>query len=135
MSRDIAPFGLRMKADLKERLYKNAKENKRSLNAELIARLESTLVNTDKFIPAEKAREAAVHARSQIKERILAKCFRDIHEGIQAGINDIYLNLSEFRLDEVDDDVFDELVSLAVNKLDELGYEHEFFDASIHVKF
>lgn len=43
MSRDIAPFGVRMPAELKECLTKQANENKRSLNAEIVARLEVTV--------------------------------------------------------------------------------------------
>ncbi|STY93394.1 Arc family DNA-binding protein [Moraxella bovis] len=42
MSRDIAPFGVRMPAELKEYLTQKAKENKRSLNAEIVERLEMT---------------------------------------------------------------------------------------------
>lgn len=42
MSRDIAPFGVRMPSELKEYLTQKAKENKRSLNAEIVERLEMT---------------------------------------------------------------------------------------------
>jgi hypothetical protein len=37
--RDIAPFGLRIPADLKKQLEEGAKKNLRSLNAEMIVRL------------------------------------------------------------------------------------------------
>ncbi|MBI1907328.1 MAG: Arc family DNA-binding protein [Rhodocyclales bacterium] len=37
--REIAPFGVRMPPELKTRLESSAKRNKRSLNAELLARL------------------------------------------------------------------------------------------------
>lgn len=43
MSRDIAPFGVRMPSELKEELTWKAKQNKRSLNAEIVSRLEVTL--------------------------------------------------------------------------------------------
>lgn len=38
----IAPFGLRMQPELREKLEESASKNGRSLNAELIARLESS---------------------------------------------------------------------------------------------
>lgn len=38
----IAPFGLRMQPELREKLEESAAKNGRSLNAELIARLESS---------------------------------------------------------------------------------------------
>ncbi len=41
MSRDISPFGLRMPAELKTWLEQQAQNNGRSLNAEIVQRLES----------------------------------------------------------------------------------------------
>ena len=38
----IAPFGLRMQPDLKERIEKAAAANNRSMNAEIVARLEGS---------------------------------------------------------------------------------------------
>lgn len=38
----IAPFGLRMQPELRKKLEESASKNGRSLNAELIARLESS---------------------------------------------------------------------------------------------
>lgn len=38
--RDIAPFGVRMPPDLKERVQTAAKSNNRSMNAEIVATLE-----------------------------------------------------------------------------------------------
>lgn len=40
MSRDISPFGVRMPAALKEQLQSMAADNKRSLNAEIVAAIE-----------------------------------------------------------------------------------------------
>ncbi|HFQ7397126.1 Arc family DNA-binding protein [Pseudomonas aeruginosa] len=42
MSRDITPFALRMTPALREKVEQSAKENHRSLNAEIVARLEQT---------------------------------------------------------------------------------------------
>lgn len=41
--RDIAPFGLRMPHELKEQIEVMAKKNRRSMNAEIIVLLESTV--------------------------------------------------------------------------------------------
>lgn len=43
MSRDIAPFGLRMPDDLKVKLASEAKINGRSLNSEIVDRLANSL--------------------------------------------------------------------------------------------
>lgn len=50
MSRAIAPFGLRMPPELKKEIEESAKRNKRSLNAEIVDRLEETF-RQDKFLP------------------------------------------------------------------------------------
>lgn len=43
MSRDINPFGLRLPPALKQALEESAHEARRSLNAEIVARLEASL--------------------------------------------------------------------------------------------
>ncbi len=40
LTRDIAPFGLRMPADLKERVQEAARKNNRSMNSEIVQLLE-----------------------------------------------------------------------------------------------
>lgn len=46
--RDINPFGLRMQAELKERLEREAKINGRSLNMEIVERLRTSLELPDR---------------------------------------------------------------------------------------
>lgn len=43
MSRDISPFGLRMPSELKALLEKFAKRNARSLNSEIVGRLNDSV--------------------------------------------------------------------------------------------
>lgn len=45
MSREINPYGLRMPPTLRHALEKAAKESRRSLNAEIVARLEQSLAD------------------------------------------------------------------------------------------
>jgi hypothetical protein len=42
MSRDISPFGVRMPQDLKARIEESAAKSGRSINAEIVARLQSS---------------------------------------------------------------------------------------------
>ena len=46
--REINPFGLRMPAELKETLEKSAEKNRRSLNAEILVRLEESITQERK---------------------------------------------------------------------------------------
>ncbi|MFD1244783.1 Arc family DNA-binding protein [Paralysiella testudinis] len=76
MSRDIAPFGVRMPADLKNTLETKAKANGRSLNAEVVDRLEESISmdnwhNSDKgysftLIALEEAVKEADRSRDQL---------------------------------------------------------------------
>ena len=43
LSRDVNPFGLRMPPEVKEELEKLAEQNRRSLNAEIVVRLEESI--------------------------------------------------------------------------------------------
>lgn len=139
MSRDIAPFGLRMPSALKEKLEKKAKDNKRSLNAEITSRLEESLndhENNNLFLSASDAKKASDLAKSKIKESILTKTFEDIHDGINTGFNDILVSLEQFKIGEMNDKEFDSVLSLTFDKLKELGYEYEIFPPShLIVKF
>lgn len=45
MNRNINPFGLRMPEDLKKWLAEQAKKNNRSLNAEIVTRLQRSKDN------------------------------------------------------------------------------------------
>jgi hypothetical protein len=58
--RDIAPFGVRMPTELKETLEREAKINNRSLNSELVERLQRSL---ERQTGAADAPYAAAQAR------------------------------------------------------------------------
>ncbi|MBB3103783.1 Arc family DNA-binding protein [Azomonas macrocytogenes] len=45
MSREINPFAFRMPPELRAKVEEAAKENRRSINAELVARVEETFAN------------------------------------------------------------------------------------------
>lgn len=66
MNKQIPPFGLRMPPELKEELEVLAEQNRRSLNAEIIVRLEDSVKREGQTcITAEEVR--------QIIEQALAK--------------------------------------------------------------
>ncbi len=54
MIRDIHPFGLRMLPELKEQLQKEAHANARSLNAEIVLRLEHSLKCESTIVTRER---------------------------------------------------------------------------------
>lgn len=48
MSRDIAPFGLRMPSELKERIETHARKHSRSINSEIVGRLADSIDATER---------------------------------------------------------------------------------------
>jgi hypothetical protein len=57
MAREDPTFKLRITPDLKRKVYESAKENRRSMNAEINSRLESSFVAKDFPQPAVVLRE------------------------------------------------------------------------------
>jgi hypothetical protein len=51
MGREINPFGLRMPEELKKRIARSAKANRRSLNAELVLRLQHSVARDPEHLP------------------------------------------------------------------------------------
>lgn len=130
MSRDIAPFGLRMRAELKDQLEHCSKENKRSLNAEIVSRLEGTLKSLGDYLPMKEANERAMERRIEMKDLILKKNFEDISKAVQLGQLDTYTDLDEFQLENFNDKEFNELLEPTFKRLEELGYEFRVDDCS-----
>ena len=73
MARTDPQFNVRMPADLKEKIEEAAKSSGRSINAEIITRLESTLLDQseDVLLPAEKARMLADSSKEKLPNNIL----------------------------------------------------------------
>lgn len=79
MSRSIAPFGVRMPPELKAQIEQSAKDNGRSINAEVVHRLEESIASEETLeldnAPASKEQNSlAEEALERIKhiEKILA---------------------------------------------------------------
>ncbi|MBB4574423.1 Arc family DNA-binding protein [Rhizobium lentis] len=67
MSREDPTFKLRITPDLRRKVVEAAKENKRSLNAEIKARLESTFDHSDAPAAAVALREIIDRATALLK--------------------------------------------------------------------
>lgn len=73
----IAPFGVRMQPELKARLEAAAKETGRSMNAEIIARLEQSFAPSDELSEADR--------KFFLNLLYLAKKFPDVEIATQDG--------------------------------------------------
>jgi hypothetical protein len=74
--REIAPFGVRMPPELKERIESEARANGRSMNTEVIARLWDSLKTTSPRVLAEPSPPAYIDTRLSDLELKMLESFR-----------------------------------------------------------
>lgn len=86
--RNIAPFGLRMPDELREAIAERAKKNGRSMNAEIIARLNATISYDDYgHSPSgfQEVRELVLSYKSQVEE--MSARLDDAHSKLEQSIS------------------------------------------------
>lgn len=140
MSREDRQFKLRMPVQLRAQVEQAAKTSGRSLNAELVARIEASFLGesaTEQLMPAARARELALMARAGLPDEIrrraieaIARAVRLGHDGVTVDVGDLGLN---FGLSEAD---LSRLMGDVLQELSEVGYKASWEEtASIGIKF
>lgn len=76
MARHITPFGLRMPPELKKRIEKSAQTNRRSINAELVLRLQDSVDKDPMFIP--EIRETAENYTLSADQSMLLSAYNEL---------------------------------------------------------
>lgn len=140
MSREDPQFKLRMPASLRDQADQAAKAAGRSLNAELVARLEASFLassSTETLISASRARELASMAREALPEEIRRRVLKAINKAIGLGHSSLSVNLSDLRLDEgLDEKELDGIFAVLDKELLNAGYKVEWDGgASVWIKF
>ncbi|EMP7218005.1 Arc family DNA-binding protein [Pseudomonas aeruginosa] len=140
MSREDPQFKLRMPAELRARAEQAANASGRSLNAELVARLETSFLPIgapETLITASKARELASMARAGIPEEIRRRTLIAINRAVTLGHSSASIDLKDLKLDDgLGDEELEELFKDVSKELIEAGYEIEIDGGSwIWVKF
>ena len=69
----IAPFGVRMQPELKQRLEEAAKESGRSMNAEIVARLEGSLDPSKQDADIDMLMKSITELRREVKRLAVIK--------------------------------------------------------------
>lgn len=125
MSREDPQLRIRLPIELKEKIEVTAKENGRSMNAEIVQRLDSSFlgeINDDDLISAKDAIKIANNAKEEIKNIIFKRTFDEINKKIRLGHEKFYIELNDLELEDIDEDVFEGLFDTTFSKLKELGY-------------
>lgn len=125
MSREDPQFRIRLPADLKEKIENSARGNNRSLNAEIVFRLDASFVSElpcDEFISADEARVIVAKAKEELSKVIYKRTFDVLNEKIRIGHTTFHVSLSDLDLEGLDDD-FEMVFELTFSRLKSLGYE------------
>lgn len=117
-----------MPADLRTRVEDAARASGRSLNAELVARLESSLLDSpsDNLIPAHRARELSLIARSAFPAEIRRRIINSINKAISLGHSYVNVDLKDLALDgAMSDEELDNITNEITKELSDAGYRVE----------
>jgi hypothetical protein len=125
MSREDSQFKLRLPADLREQIEQAAQESKRSLNAEIVARLEESHFRTgqvDAIPSAKKAREMAAQSRKRTAIEIRKEVLSELQIAINKGATMAQVDLRDMGLDEMSDAEHEETTGDVCRELEAAGY-------------
>lgn len=128
MSREDSQFKLRMPFDLREIIEEAARESKRSLNAEIVARLEMTALKESSrgtLIPAEKARQMSEIARQSIPSTMKMRILEAVDRAVSMGHTTASVSLKDLELDSIPESDAEELYDSFSEMLGAAGYTFE----------
>ncbi|WP_278398534.1 Arc family DNA-binding protein [Stutzerimonas kunmingensis] len=131
MSREDPQFKLRMPPELRTQADQAAKAAGRSLNAELVARIESSFISDSemKLLPAKRARELALMARAEIPNEIRRRAISAIGKAIKLGHSEAITSLEDLNLEAgIPDSELDDLAAKVIDELQENGYKVKWDD-------
>lgn len=140
MSREDPQFKLRMPTELRAQVEQAAKGSGRSLNAELVARIEASFLGEstpEKLIPATRAKELALMARAGLPDEIRRRTIEAITGAVRLGHSNAAVDVGDLGLDfGIPDADLDRLIEDVLQELTEAGYKASWEDiTAICVEF
>lgn len=125
MSREDPQLRIRLPIELKEKIEEAAKANNRSMNAEIVKRLDSSFmseISEDEVISAKDALQIAFNAKDALSRIIFERTFAEINKKVRIGHKEFCIELGDLELEGLDEDDFYAIFDATFNKLKELGY-------------
>lgn len=128
MSREDSQFKLRMPSELREAIELAAKESKRSLNAEIIARLESTILKQSigtELPVAAKAREVSAAFRKGIPAEMKMRIVESVNYAVMHGLTSAQADFEDMGLESLPMNDAEALMDSFSEMLSDAGYKIE----------
>ncbi|MEL4013319.1 Arc family DNA-binding protein [Dryocola clanedunensis] len=125
MSREDPQLRIRLPIELKEKIEEVSKSNARSMNAEIVQRLEASFLGEiaeDEVLSAETVLQIASNAKVEISNVIFKKTFSEINKKARMGHKSFCIDLSELELEALSEDDFYAVLDSTFSRLKELGY-------------
>lgn len=116
---------VRLPIELKDKIEEVAKSNGRSMNAEIVQRLESSFVGeipADKQISAREAIAIIQKAKEEVSRVIFKRTFAEISKKIKLGHSSFSVELDDLDLEGLTEDDYLSVFQPTFNRLKELGY-------------
>ncbi|MDD1795115.1 Arc family DNA-binding protein [Enterovibrio sp. ZSDZ42] len=124
-----------MPSELKSELESNAKVNRRSMNAELIDRLEKSLLSATTptgELSAADAKKLAEHALEDGAAALVAKCLEEVSRMARQGVTEVS---ADTGFDAISAEVEESVIQPAKARLEGLGYVVTALDCNLIVRF
>lgn len=125
MSREDPQLRIRLPIELKEKIEVSAKENNRSMNAEIVQRLERTYLNEladDEVLSAQDVIKIVASAKDELSDIIFKRTFAEINKKARMGHKGFHIPLGDLELEELSEDDFYYVLKRTFDRLTELGF-------------
>lgn len=125
MSREDPQLRIRLPIELKEKIEESSKLNNRSMNAEIVQRLEGSFFSeptADEIISAKDALIVVNRAKEELTNIIFKRTFAEINQKIRIGHTSFSVELNDLDLEGLNEDDFVSVFEPTFSRLEELGY-------------
>lgn len=125
MSREDPQLRIRLPIELKEKVEDSAKNNNRSINAEIVQRLEGSFFSepsADEIISAKDALQVVNRAKEELTNIIFKRTFAEINQKIRIGHTSFNVALNDLDLEGLNEDDFASVFEPTFSRLEGLGY-------------
>ncbi|WP_038939868.1 Arc family DNA-binding protein, partial [Yersinia pestis] len=100
MSREDPQLRIRLPVELKEKIEGSAKENNRSMNAEIVQRLDASYLSEfpeDGVLSAKDALQIANNAKESLSNLIFTRTFAEISKKVRIGHKSFCIDLDDLE--------------------------------------
>lgn len=125
MSREDPQLRIRLPIELKERIEEAATAGGRSMNAEIVQRLDlsfPTELQAGELMSAKEALNIVKKAKDELSRVILKRTFSEINKKVRLGHTTFSIELDDLELEGINEDDFEPLFQPTFDMLKELGY-------------